>query len=256
MIKEYENLYLNVLSPTLKMKKSMKTKTNTEQDCILDYSKVKPADLQNGCKDLQIEFEPLTCAQLHSVSETYQSWMQLVENDQNSSLDHHPDHVARLIPILHETHPNFPVYLMQCREEGKLIAAGILLPKSMSTKALKGLGPSRLLQGYYLCGNRFLLEQEYQQTETFLKHLLQSALSFCQKQKAEFLLLEDMLINQILNRSISDSEDEYLIYSHTGFQNRSLIHFSDNPADYWKQFRSKSRLKQKKRLTSKVARCD
>lgn len=226
----------------------MKTKTNSEQDGILDSPIVKPSDLQNGCIDLQIEFNPLDCAQLHSVSEIYQSWMQLVANDQNSSLDHHPDHVARLIPILQGTHPKFPVYLMQCRKQEKLIAAGILLPKTMSTKALKGLGPSRSLQGYYLCGNRFLLEQEYQQDETFLKHLLQSALSFCQKQKAEFLLLEDLLINQPLNKSISDSENKYLIYSHTGFQNRSLIHFPESPADYWKQFRPKSRLKQKKRL--------
>ncbi|WP_299461655.1 GNAT family N-acetyltransferase, partial [uncultured Gimesia sp.] len=174
--------------------------------------------------------------------------MQLFQNDQNSNLDQHPDHVIRLIPIFQELYSQFPGHLMQCRREGKLVAAGILLPKTVKTKALKALGPARLLQGYYLCGNRFLLEQDYQQDENLLKHLLTSALSFCEDQKAEFLLLEDLLINQPLNKAIPGCENRFLIYSNTGLQNRSLIHFPENPADYWKQFRPKSRIKQRKRL--------
>jgi len=226
----------------------MKTKLNTEHLNVPNNQQFESTSLQHPCNDVRIDFFQLQSARLQSVSELYQSWMQLFQNDQNSNLDQHPDHVIRLIPIFQELYSQFPGHLMQCRRAGKLVAAGILLPKTVKTKALKALGPARLLQGYYLCGNRFLLEQEYQQDENFLKLLLTSALSFCENQKAEFLLLEDLLINQPLNKAIPGCENRFLIYSNTGLQNRSLIRFPENPADYWKQFRPKSRIKQRKRL--------
>tara|TARA_R110002111_G_C6008015_1_gene374394 strand:+ start:45956 stop:47221 length:1266 start_codon:yes stop_codon:yes gene_type:complete len=226
----------------------MNPKLKNESPDIRDCRNFESSELEHRSNNLRIEFSPLQCAELQSISELYQSWMQLFQNDPHSSLDQHPDHVIRLIPIFQETHSHLPGQLMQCRREGKLIAAGILLPKTTNTKALKAVGPARLLEGYYLCGNSFLCEEIYQQDEFFLNHLLTTTVSFCEEQKAEFLMLEDLLINQPLNRTIPDSASRFLCYSNTEFQNRSLIHFPENPADYWNRFRPKSKIKQRKRL--------
>tara|TARA_R110002095_G_scaffold214089_1_gene205588 strand:+ start:3917 stop:5182 length:1266 start_codon:yes stop_codon:yes gene_type:complete len=226
----------------------MNTKLKNESPDIQDCRNLEFSELHHHCNDLRIEISPLKSAQLQPFSELYQSWLQLFQNDQHSILDQHPDHVIRLFPIFRETHPHLPGQLVQCRREEKLIAAGILLPKTTNTKVLKAVGPARLLEGYYLCGNNFLLDEEYQQDEKFLNHLLTTTVSFCEKQKAAFLLLEDLFIDQPLNRTIPGSANRFLSYSNTGFQNRSLIQFSETPSDYWNQFRPKSKIKQRKRL--------
>lgn len=226
----------------------MKTKLNPERQDILPLRDVEQIETNEAQHSLQFKFHALDCAQLQPISEMYQNWMQLFQKDSNSDLYQHPDYIIPLIPILKNKHPQHPGYLMQCHTQGKLIAVGILLPKNMSTKVLKGLGPARLLPGYYLSGNRFLIQPEFQQDETLLKSLLESATSFCHQQKAVFLLLDDLLISEPLNKLAQDSENHFLNFSHTGFQDRSLIHFPENPTDYWKQFRSKSRGKQRRLL--------
>ena len=226
----------------------MKTKLQTEQHEILAVQQVESIDLNNGHKDLLIKFYPLETALLAPASEEYQSWKQLFGNDTNSKIDQNPDHLIHMIPNLQESHPGQQGHLMLCILAGKTIAAGILLPKTFNTKSIIKLELSRLVHGYYLCGNRFIIEQKHEQDKTLQKDLLEFALSFCQKQKVAFLLLEDLFIDQPLNRSIPVSTDRFLIYSHTGFQNRSLIKFPDTPSDYWNQFRSKSRTKHRRRL--------
>ncbi len=226
----------------------MITKLNPERQDILPSQDVEQLEIHEAQNSLQFEFHALDCAQLQPISEMYQNWMQLFQNDFNSDLYQHPDYIIPLVPILKKSHPQHPGYLIECHKQGKLIAVGILLPKNMSTKVLKGLGPTRLLPGYYLSGNRFLMQPEFQQDETLLKSLLESAISFCHQQKAVFLLLDDLLISEPLNKLAQNSENQFLNFSHTGFQDRSLIHFPENPTDYWKQFRSKSRGKQRRLL--------
>ncbi|WP_339728400.1 GNAT family N-acetyltransferase [uncultured Gimesia sp.] len=226
----------------------MKTKSDIKQ---LDHSDSRQAESPesiDGQPDLQIVFSALHSLSLQPVSEIYQSWLQLFDAEPHADLHQHPDHVTHLIPIFKEMQTHHPGYLMQCRKEGALVAVGILLPKNINTKTLKAIGPARTLPGYYLCGNRFLMQQNIQQDESILKNLLEAALNFCQKQHATFLLLEDILVDAPLSHSIQNTTNHFLTYSHTGFQNRSLIHFPDPPEDYWNQFRSKSRRKHRKLL--------
>ncbi|QDT97299.1 GNAT family N-acetyltransferase [Gimesia aquarii] len=226
----------------------MKTKLNPEQQDNVNTQVIELSNKHKVSDGVQFKIHALDCAQLQPVSELYQTWMQLYQNDINSDLYQHPDYIIPLLPILAKAYPQYPGYLMQCYRQGTLIAAGILLPKNMSTKVLKGLGPARLLPGYYLSGNRFLVQPELQQDKTLLKSLLESATTFCHQQKSVFLLLDDLLVNDPLNKIAQDSETPFLKFSHTGFQDRSLIHFPENPIDYWKQFRSKSRGKQRRLL--------
>lgn len=226
----------------------MKTKSTIQQHENLDSWIAESPETATGQNDMQIVFSALHSLALQPVSETYQSWLQLFEADPNSDLYQHPDYVSRLVSIYHEMYPQLPGYLMQCRKEGALVAIGLLSPKYINTKTLKGIGPARTLPGYFLCGNRFLMQQEIVQNDSIFSHLLESALTFCQKKNAAFLLIEDLLVNTPLNHSIQDASNHFLTYSHTGFQSRSLIHFPDNPEDYWNQFRSKSRRKHRKLL--------
>lgn len=226
----------------------MQSSVKIEQPDNLDTWKKEQLDPHTKYQDLQITFSELNSLPLQPVSEIYQSWLKLYESDPHSDLQQHPNHVVRIVPILREQYPQHSGYLMQCRQEGTLISVGILFPKNISTKTMKAIGPASTLHGYRLCGNRFLLQPQILPDEAFLNQLLESAFIFCQKQKAEFLLLEDLLIDNPLNHSIQDPDSRYTIYSHTSFQNRSLIHFPQNPAEYWNQFRSKSRRKHKKLL--------
>ena len=197
---------------------------------------------------MQIVFSTLHDLSLQPVSETYQNWLQLFEADPNADFCQHPDYVSRLNSIYHEMYPQLPGYLMQCRKEGILTAIGILFPKYISTKTLKGIGPARMLPGYVLCGNDFLMQEKIQQEESFTTALLESALNFCQNQHAAFLLIDDLLTDSSLNHSIHDAPNCFLTYSHTGLQSRSLIHFPAPAEEYWNQFRSKSRRKHRRLL--------
>ncbi|MDF1744195.1 MAG: GNAT family N-acetyltransferase [Gimesia sp.] len=226
----------------------MKTKSQTEKHDILAVQEVESINWQDGHQDLQFQFYTLDIALQQPISKIYQSWKQLFENDPNSNIYLNPDHLVHCIPDLKESHSRQSGYLMLCNRDKNTIAAGIFLPKSLSSTVFKKLGLTRFFQGFYLCGNRFLIDPDLEEDETFQGDLLKSSLSFCQQQKAAFLLLDDLLIDQPLNRSIPSTNEGFLSYSHSGYQNRNLIQFTENPSDYWNQFRSKSRTKHRRRL--------
>lgn len=207
-----------------------------------DSGQVLPYD------DLQVCFYALQSANRDSLQEVYQDWLELFEHDPDADLKQHPDYFQHLQSQLQASFPDRPGYLLLCRQEGAPVAAGICYPKDMSTKTLRGIGPARLLQGYYLCGNGFLLQEEFRDDARFLEFLLETSLKFCRRQHAMFLLLEDVLIDTPLKRAVDQIQGRCLTYSHTGFQARSLIRFPKQPADYWNQFRSKSRRKHRKML--------
>ncbi len=212
-------------------------------------SEASEADLNpTGFESLQIRIYPLTPDQFTTVSEQYQNWRELFQNDPHSDLEQHPDHVLRIAPLLQKNQPSINGHLILCRQGNKPVAAGILLPKSISTKILRGFGPARQLHGYFLSGKRFLIAEDYQHDHAFQKFLLEATLSFCGQTAGTYLLLEDILIDEPLNQSLIQLSPHCLSYSHTGFQSRCLIQFPEIPADFWNQFRSKSRRKHRKLL--------
>lgn len=228
----------------------MKIKTKTNEIELSEDQIFNLNPKEKGSDELQIEFSALHDSPPDVYSELYQSWLQLFKNDHCSVYQQHPEYVLRMTSILSKKKQGSTAYLMHCRRNEKLIAVGVLLPKILSTKVLKSLGPALSLQGYFLCGNRFLLVPEVEQNEDLLLQLVESSVTFCQKQKQLFLLLEDLQIDEPLGKITQQENPHYSIYSHTGFQNRSLIQFPENPLDYWKQFRSKS-LRKHKRLLRK-----
>lgn len=198
--------------------------------------------------DLQISFHAVQMEDLQPMSQFYQDWLALFEQDPHALLNHHPDYLLYLQPQLQKSFPDRPSYVMFCRHQDTLIAAGICCPKNLSTKILRGMGPARVLQGYYLKGNSFLLQQGYQDNSAFLEFLLETTLNFCQQHHGAFLFLEDVHLDSPVKACLDRLEGRCLIYSHTGYQPRSLIRFPENAADYWSQFRSKSRRKHRKMI--------
>lgn len=196
--------------------------------------------------DLQICFHAVQAEDLQPTSQLYQDWLALFEQDPRSYLNHHPDYLLHLQPQLQKSFPDRPSRVMFCRHQGTLVAAGICCPKNISTKTLRGIGPARLMRGYYLKGNSFLLRQAYHNDSAFLEFLLETTVKFCQQQHAKFLFLEDVQIDSPVKHCLDQLQGRCLIYSHTGYQPRSLIRFPENPADYWNKFRSKSRRKHRK----------
>ena len=207
---------------------------------------IQPEQDQNGFESLQIRSYPLNPEQFTTVSEPYQNWRELFQNDPHSDLEQHPDHILSISSLLQKNQSAVNGHLILCRQGNKPVAAGILLPKSISTKKLRGLGPARQLHGYFLSGKRFLIAKDYQHDHGFQNFLLEATLSFCGQTAGRYLLLEDILIDEPLNQSLIQLSSHCLIYSHTGFQSRCLIQFPEIPLDYWNQFRSKSRRKHRK----------
>ena len=206
--------------------------------------------MEESASGLQVEFTALHQNPLDQYSDLYQSWLQLFQNDQSSDVYQHPEYALRMTSVLRKTDPGLSAYLMHCHRNGKMIATGVLLPKKLSTKVLKGLGPARTLNGHFLCGNRFLLSPDVEPNQDFIIQLIEVCISFCREQQQSFILLEDLCTDEMIGKITQQENKHYSIYSHTGFQNRSFIQFPEKPIDYWKQFRSKS-LRKHKRLLRK-----
>ncbi|QDT91713.1 GNAT family N-acetyltransferase [Gimesia algae] len=209
---------------------------------------IKEDQDDTGFQSLQVDFYTLDPGHFHSLSVLYQSWVELFQKDPHSELNQHPDHVLRISPLLQNEHTSKSGHFMLCRKGNQSVAAAVLLPKSLSTKILRGIGPPRQIGGYILSGQRFLMSEDYQHDQAFHKFLLEATISFCSENAVRFLLLEDILIDDPLNQSLKHLSDHCLAYSHTGFQPRSLIQFPENPIEYWNKFRSKSRRKHRKLL--------
>ncbi|VAX36132.1 hypothetical protein MNBD_PLANCTO02-2928 [hydrothermal vent metagenome] len=182
-------------------------------------------------------------------SELYQIWKTLFENDRSAKIIEHPDYLLlELEQYLRKNSSLPPAFVLLYQQEGKPIAAAVLIPKEINTKRAGAFLYTPRLQGYRLAGDRLLGEESVESTQKLfseIHHILQ-------KQKSHFLLIEDLEKESSL-REVAQQLQGCQLFSPTGLQERLRLELPPTLEEYWKTFSSKRRynLKRERKILEK-----
>lgn len=201
---------------------------------------------------LTIELQTFDQAAQQHLSSPYWAWHDLFERDPSARISQHPDHV---LAELTAAETSRPIVLCQAVQGDQWQGLGILVPKTMTSRQAGAWGVSVPLAGYRLAGNRFLgnLDGETQRL------LLQGCLDFVARERALFLMVEDLEASDPLCDTAREVVRERgRLFFPSGWQDRRKIEFPSPPDEYWKKFSSKTRntfrRKQKKIGASRLVR--
>jgi hypothetical protein len=188
---------------------------------------------------------PLDDAVSGHLSQVYWDWRAAFDHDPHASPLQHPDFVlaelatscvaSRLNPVL--------VREFSRREQSTF---GILVPKTIRTSQVGGIGPGWTLHGLRLAGGRFLGESTSREQQG---RLLQLATRHAADHRADFLLIEDLDETAPLYSAVQDhgSHGCQRFATHD-FQPRRSIDFPATEAAYWSTFSSRSLSKFRRNL--------
>lgn len=209
------------------------------------FEKPRTPDSEESIATIGPVVIPVDEATTRHVSQTYWDWQSAFDRDPTASPLQHPDFVlAELSENRVQTHLDAALVRETCPTGPSTI--GILIPKSIRTSQVGGIGPNWKLCGFRLAGGQFLGGQSRpDQTD----RLLRLAISHASKVKAAFLLIEDVDVSSALYRSVQEQAARgcELFVSHD-FQPRRYIDFPAQAADYWKTFSSRSLSKFRRNL--------
>jgi hypothetical protein len=179
------------------------------------------------------------------LSQVYWDWRAAFDRDPQACPLQHPDYVlAELTSGKVESHLNAVLVRDECQRDQCSI--GVLLPKTVQTRQVGGLGPNWALQGLRLAAGRFLgaslsLEQQ--------SRLLNAATHHAAHAGAEFLLIEDLEVATPLHLAVLDvREHQCQLFTTHEFQPRHFVDFPDSEAAYWSTFSSRSLSKFRRNL--------
>jgi len=188
---------------------------------------------------------PVDEALTRHLSQSYWEWQTAFDRDPHASPLQHPDFVlAELAASRTATHLN--AVLVRETSQVDQSTFGVLIPKTVRTSQVGGVGPGWQLHGYRLAGGQFLGEQTSPEQ---IDRLLRLAISHASEAKADFLLIEDLDVSSALYRSVQEqaSRGSELFVSHD-FQPRRYVDFPAEAAEYWKTFSSRSLSKFRRNL--------
>lgn len=171
-------------------------------------------------------------------SPLYWDWVSSFDRDHQANPLQHPDVVladlasakaaARLNPVI-------------VREEidGHGSAFGVLVPKTVRSSQVGGVGPEWTLQGLRLVGGRILGK------DVSLLHqrsILNRAARYAAESHADFLLIEDLDQSAPLYQAIHDQSDHgCLLFVTQDYQPRHYIDFPGSESEYLNSFSSHCR---------------
>lgn len=179
------------------------------------------------------------------LSQLYWDWRTSFERDQQASPLQHPDYVlAEIATGLGQS--RFSPVLIREPADHSVSTLGVLLPKTIRTSQVGGIGPGWTLHGMRLAGGRFIgnvtsLEQQQRLLECAAQHVASIG--------ASFLLIEDLDVGSPLylavqNRSLHGCS----IFATHDFQRRRYVDFPATEAAYWSTFSSRSLSKFRRNL--------
>jgi CelD/BcsL family acetyltransferase involved in cellulose biosynthesis len=173
-------------------------------------------------------------------------WQSLFDRDTRANPFQHPEYVLTELDQ-NIANAGLQPIIVRSGTERDCDGMGVLVPKSVATKQVGGLGPSWSLRGYRLVGGEFLLAPE-STTET-QSELLAAAIRHCSDVGAEFLLIEDLDEQSSLSKLIQNGAARgFQLFAARDIQARWRIEFPDNEEEYWKKFTSRTRSKFRARL--------
>ncbi|MBI5759812.1 MAG: GNAT family N-acetyltransferase [Planctomycetales bacterium] len=188
--------------------------------------------------NLMVETLPL----IESVrfSDAYGRWLRLAGRDSSARIEQHPDCVLRDLPYCDGDMVKLPpvaLFANPSESPRESLAAGILVPKDVSTNSLGGLGLPWKLRGYRVVGNSLLGWRG----NDIQRLVLDAALTWVDHHHADFLLVEDVDQRSALWSLLEAGCERGFTWSPTSqIQPRFRVRFPVPVDDYWRKFSPKT----------------
>ena len=173
-------------------------------------------------------------------------WTELFERDPDANPFQHPDYVLAEANFSTPDSRRQPVAVVS-RNQTETEAIAILIPKTVSTASVGGLGINWKLNGYRLSGGSFLATS-HNRPELY-SNLLAAVVRHVEASGAQFLLIEDLDQNSQLATEIAQhSTNQFERFPAREMQKRWRIRFPQKADDYWQTFTARTRSKFRARL--------
>ena len=179
------------------------------------------------------------------LSQVYWDWRAAFDHDPLASPFQHPDFVLAELATSRVTSRLQAVLVREFsgRDQSTF---GILVPKTIRTSQVGGIGPGWTLQGLRLAGGRFFGENTSPEQQG---RLLKLATNHAAEAGADFLLIEDLDETSLLHRAVrDDAAHGCQRFATHDFQPRRYVDFPATEAEYWSTFSSRSLSKFRRNL--------
>ena len=188
---------------------------------------------------------PIDEAICQHLSQVYWDWRAAFDRDPQSSPLQHPDFV--LTELATSTIPSrLEAVLVREESQSAQFTFGILVPKSIRTSKVGGIGPGWTLQGLRLAGGRFLGATTSAEQ---IRRLVTRATEHAAEVGADFLLIEDLDETTPLNAAVHNWPLHGCeVFATHPYQPRRYVDFPACAADYWATFSSRSLSKFRRNL--------
>lgn len=187
---------------------------------------------------------PIDEAVSNHMSQVYWEWLSAFDQDPLASPLQHPDFVLAELTAARARSDMQPAIVRVVSNNGS--SHGVLLPKTIRTGQVGGLGPSWSLTGLRLAGGRFLGRDP---SKFQLQESLKLAAQYAIDSGADFLLIEDVDAASPLHASITDEKSHGCrLFATHEFQPRRYIDFPETASKYWQSFSSRSLSKFRRNL--------
>lgn len=170
-------------------------------------------------------------------------WLRAFERDDRAAITEHPDYV--LLDASDARLSRGGGITVLTTENDEPPAAAVLVPKRMRTSSAGGLGPSWTLDGYRLVGDRVLGRPD----DDAAARLVRAAIDLVRRERADFLLCEDLDEESALYRHLSALRREGLcVLAPTGFQARHRLVLPRTMEELWSAMPGTQRKKLRREL--------
>ena len=181
---------------------------------------------------------PIDDATIRHQSQLYWDWRAAFERDPAASPLQHPDIILAELAKSQAKTQIKPVAIRESSGRERYTYA-IVLPKSIRTSLIGGVGPDRRLEGLRIAGGRMLGEIVSPEQEA---RLLRCAAKYAADTHANFLLIEDLEESSSLCDAVHDQASHgCLLFVTHDFQPHHYIDFPATEAEYLNTFSSHCR---------------
>lgn len=169
---------------------------------------------------------------------SFSDWYSLFDRDSKANPLQHPDYVIAELVGRDRTDSMQPA-LVRFGTETEADGIGILIPKSVRTRQVGGVGPGWTIRGFRLAGGTFLTANDSFEIQSTL---LSATVRHCVRVGADFLLIEDLDEQSTLFAAAqNESAQGFHLFAARERQPRWRIEFPEKEEDYWKTFSSRTR---------------
>lgn len=175
----------------------------------------------------------------------YAEWSSMFEHDPQASPYQHPDYVLEELKT-NGTSKRLQPCLVKAGVATDCTGIGVLIPKTIATQKVGGVGPGWSVKGLRLAGGSFLSPD---QSDASQSRMLSTAMRHCLSVGADFLLIEDLDEQSALHRAVLENRaNGWQVFAIRESQPRWYLDLPEKEEDYWKTFSGRTRYAFRTRL--------